>query len=206
MSKVDRKAEMREIYKPSAGAPAEVDVPELRTVQISGAGDPNTSEEYKEAVAALYALSYALKFRLKKSTGVDYTVMPLEGLWWLPDSQRFEAGRKSDMQWTALIVQPDEVTHELFEEVRDEVMRKKKDNPAIARAQLGTLREGRAAQILHVGPWDDEPGTIEKVHNFIDERGGSLTGKHHEIYLSDPTRTAPEKLKTIIRQPFGGDG
>lgn len=201
MRKVDLKAEMKDLYKPSAKSPIEVDVPKLRCVQLEGAGDPSSSEQYKDAVAALFAISYGLKFQLKKSADVDYVVMPLEGLWWLPGSERFDPSRKSDLRWLALIVQPDEVTEELFKEVRDEAMCKK-GNPAIEKATLGTLREGHAAQMLHIGPYDDEPRTIEKVHEVIADRGGSPVGKHHEIYLNDSSRTDPEKLKTVIRQPF----
>ncbi|MBI5310907.1 MAG: GyrI-like domain-containing protein [Actinobacteria bacterium] len=171
---------------------------------VDGKGDPNTSVEYEAAVAALYAVSYTLKFSTKRSpSGVDYKVMPLEGLWWSHDLSDFTTGNKSDWEWTMMIMQPDFVTPEDFEQARDAATAKK-DLPAAPKLRLEKFREGSAAQVMYVGPYSDEGPTIKALHEFIEESGYVLDGKHHEIYLGDPRRTAPEKLKTIIRQPCAG--
>jgi hypothetical protein len=169
---------------------------------IDGRGDPNTSADYQEAVQALFTLSYWLKFAVKRSGGGEYKVAPLEGLWWSKDMASFEQQDKSAWYWTALIRQPDEVTGDLFSRAVEEVTRKK-GLPAVAKAGLESFTEGRAAQILHVGPYSAEGPTIAALHRFIAEQGYQFEGssqKHHEIYLGDPRRTAPERLRTIIRQ------
>jgi hypothetical protein len=169
---------------------------------VDGEGDPNTSPAFTHAVEALYSLSYTLKFSLKKSPQpVDYGVMPLEGLWWADDPGAFHRKDKSTWKWTAMIVQPDFIDSKEVDAALHEVRRKK--NPAaLERVRLETLTEGTAAQILYVGPFADEGPTIQRLHDFIHAAGKELCGKHHEIYLSDPRRTAPEKLKTVIRQPM----
>ena len=171
-------------------------------LMVDGQGDPNTSQAYQEAVGALYSVSYTLKFMVKKGEMmIDYKVMPLEGLWWTEDMSRFSMDEKEAWKWTAMIMQPDFVTAELVEAAKDQAQRKK-GLVAISLTRFKVFREGRAAQIMHIGPYAEEAPTIEKLHEFIAAQGGTLSGKHHEIYLSDPNRTAPEKLKTIIRQPF----
>jgi hypothetical protein len=180
-----------------------VEVPEMIFLMIDGHGDPNTSSSYQEAVQALYAVSYALKFKIKRSSGFDYKVGFLEGLWWAPDLSAFATGDKSAWDWTMIIRQPDMVTDDLLTETIKEVQ-KKKDLPAAAKARLEKFTEGRAAQILHVGPYSTEGPTIAKLHTFIAEQGFTFDGQmqeHHEIYLGDPRRAAPERLRTIIRQP-----
>jgi len=197
-------SERERMYRASAGKPEIVHVPEMSFVMIDGHGDPNTSQDYREAIEALYALSYTLKFALKKEQGLQYRVGPLEGLWWAEDMAAFDLERKGDWNWTMMIAQPDAVTLDRFELARDEAWRKKQ-LPAIARARLERFEEGACAQILHVGPFSAEGPTILKLHAFIQEQGHSFDGKlqrHHEIYLSDPRRSAPEKWKTIIRQPL----
>ncbi len=190
-----------DLYAPSAEEPALVDVPALSFLMLDGSGDPNTSPEYQEAVQALYGLSYACKFALKKGpSGLDYAVMPLEGLWWAGDMAAFTAGARADWRWTMMIAQPEAVTPEFFQQVRDEAVRKK-GLAVLAKVRLETFHEGLAAQIMHVGPFSAEGPTVERLHHFIDEQGYARTGKHHEIYLSDPRRSAPEKMKTVIRQP-----
>jgi hypothetical protein len=202
--KVDPRRELKHLYGPSAKGVSVVDVPEMNFSMVDGEGNPNTSERYGQAVEALYAVSYALKFMVKKGdAGVDYAVMPLEGLWWADDMSRFSTSNKEAWKWTMMILQPGFVTAEQFEEAKEQVEKKKGPLSALASMRFEAFREGRAAQILHVGPFADEGPNIEKVHRFIEGLGREMTGKHHEIYLSDPRRTAPERLKTVIRQPFG---
>ena len=188
------------LYRARLGRPELVRVPETGFVMIDGRGDPNSSPEYSEAIQALYAASYTLKFALKKTTGFDYRVGPLEGLWWADDMADFSVARKSDWIWTMMIAQPDAVTNERFAAARDAAARKKA-LPALARTRLVRFTEGLCAQVLHVGPFSAEAPTIAALHAFIRSQGFDLSGKHHEIYLSDPRRSAPEKWKTIIRQP-----
>lgn len=201
MSKIDLKKELKHLYHPSAREVSVVDVPPLNFLMIDGAGDPNVSLEYQQAMDALFSLSYALKFRIKKSMGVDYTVMPLEGLWWTDDPSQFSMNNKEAWKWTAMIMQPEYVTLELLEEALAEV-RRKKGLPALERVRFETYHEGLSAQIMHIGPYAAEEPTIAKLHSFIRDNGYELNGKHHEIYLSDPRRTAPEKLRTVLRQPI----
>lgn len=202
MVKRDLKKEMKPLYNAKASRVVTVDVPELNFLQIDGEGDPNSSTAYKNAVEALFSLSYALKFAIKKGPlAIDYGVMPLEGLWWADDMEQFEQTPKSEWKWTAMIMQPEMVTETLVQEV-SEVVRKKKDLPALEQLRFEAYKEGRAAQILHVGPFSEEGPTIQKAHEYIREMGFELNGKHHEIYLSDIRRAAPEKWKTIIRQPY----
>ncbi len=200
MGKVDLKKELKHLYNPSAKEISVVDVPPMNFLMIDGAGDPNVSPEYQQAMEALFSLSYALKFRIKKDIGADYVVMPLEGLWWTDDPSQFSMTNKAIWKWTAMIMQPEYVTLELFEEVLAEV-RRKKGLPALDRVRFETLHEGLSAQIMHIGPYAAEEPTIARLHGFIRDNGYELNGKHHEIYLSDPRRTAPGKLKTVIRQP-----
>jgi hypothetical protein len=203
MPKLDLKKDLKALYNPSAKAISVVDVPPLTFLMLDGHGDPNTAPAYVEAVQALYALAYALKFRVKHADpAADFAVMPLEGLWWAADQSAFTAGRKDTWDWTMLILQPAAVTPALFAETLAEVREKKPDLPALARARLETYREGPAAQIKYFGAYADEGPTIANLHAFIADQGHTLTGKHHEIYLGDPRRTAPAKLATVIRQPF----
>jgi hypothetical protein len=181
-------------------APELIDVPELQFLMIDGHGDPNVSERYREAIEALYAVSYALKFALKRAGGPDYKVSPLEGLWWVADMTRFSTEDKSAWDWAAMIKQPSSVTPELVEETVHEVA-EKKQLPTVRELRFERFAEGPSAQVLHLGPYADEGPTIERLHAFIEERGYTKRGKHHEIYLGDPRRSAPERLKTIIRQP-----
>jgi hypothetical protein len=197
---VDLRRELPELYTAS-GTPALVDVPELSCLMIDGHGDPDTAPEYAAAVEALYSVAYTIRFALKRGPdAVEAPVMPLEGLWWARDMAVFTTGDKSGWDWTMLIVQSDHVTPQVVAEARDAASRKK-SLPAIGRVRLERFAEGRAAQVLHRGPYSAEGPTIEGLHRFIAEQGLELSGKHHEIYLGDPRRAAPEKLRTIIRQP-----
>ncbi|MGI8586682.1 MAG: GyrI-like domain-containing protein [Chloroflexia bacterium] len=202
--KMDLKKGLAQLYNPSAKEVTEIDVPPMRFLMIDGAGDPNNAPEYQEAVEALYSLAYALKFMLKKEQGVNYSVMPLEGLWWATDMSEFSVERKGDWQWTMMIMQPQEVDAALFEQALEQA-RGKKSSPALAKLRLELFDEGHAAQIMHLGPYSAEGPTVARLHNFIAERGytlDGLRGKHHEVYLSDPRRSSAEKMKTIIRQPL----
>jgi hypothetical protein len=202
--KLDLRKKLKQLYAPSAKEVVEVEVPEMRFLMIDGEGDPNTSAAYGEAVAALYAVSYALKFAVKEEVGVDYGVVPLEGLYRTDGRQgSFEEMQKDKnaWKWTLMIMQPEWVDGERYERALASVERKK-DLPGLRRIRFEALREGRAAQVMHVGPFSEEGPTVERVDRFIKERGGRMRGRHHEIYLSDPRRTAPERLKTVIRHPF----
>jgi len=202
MEKLDWKKELKHLYQPSAKEVAQVDVPTMHYLMVDGKGDPNTAQEYADAVTALFPVAYAIKFMAKKSRlAIDYGVMPLEGLWWANDMSRFTTGDKSNWLWTMMIAQPPFVTKSMVESAMAEVT-KKKNPAAIAKLRFETFDEGRCAQIMHIGPFSEEAPNIEKVHHFIESSGHQRHGKHHEIYLSDITKADPAKWKTIIRQPM----
>ena len=201
MQKIDYKKELKHLYKPSAKKAEIVEVPTMNFLMIDGEGDPNTAPAFAEAVEALYAVSYTLKFQVKKSSiGIDYGVMPLEALWWTEDMATFSEEDKDAWSWTVMIMQPELITAEMVEEAITQV-RDKKNPAALPLVRFESFAEGTAAQILHIGPFSEEGSTIAKLHAFIEESGYRREGKHHEIYLSDIRRAAPEKWKTIIRQP-----
>lgn len=200
MTKLDLKKQFRELYGPSARECSVVDVPDLKFLMIDGAGDPNTSVAYREALEALYAMSYTLKFLSKKEEDLDYVVMALEGLWWAADMASFSTVDKSAWLWTAMIMQPDHITDAHVATAHDEV-RRKNDPPALDKMRFEPFAEGLSVQIMHIGPYDDEAPTIARLHQFAADEGYVLRDKHHEIYLGDPRRSAPEKLRTVIRQP-----
>lgn len=200
METVDLRRGFFDLYSAST-TPTLVDVPKLRYLMIDGSGDPNTAPEYAEAVRALYSVAYTIRFALKRRAHpVDAPVMPLEGLWWVPDMSTFSVEDKSAWDWTLLILQPDQATPGVVDEAQATAIRTK-GLPRLDRVRLEAYAEGRAAQILHRGPYGEEGSTVEALHRFIADQGLALTGKHHEIYLGDPRRAAPEKLRTIIRQP-----
>ena len=200
MTTVDLKRELAEIYS-AAATPALVRVPELRYLMVDGHGDPNTAPDYAAAVEALYTVAYTIRFALKRGpAAVDAPVMPLEGLWWTPDMATFSVEDKASWDWTMMIALPPQATPDVVADARTAAQRKK-SLEAIGRVREERLAEGLAAQVLHVGPYSEEGPTVERLHGFIEEQGCRLTGKHHEIYLGDPRRAAPEKLRTIIRQP-----
>jgi hypothetical protein len=202
--KIDLKKELKHLYNPSVKEINFVGVPAMNFVMIDGSGDPNTSQEYRDAIEALYSISYTLKFTIRKAQGIDYGVMPLEGLWWTDDMSLFSPANKDIWKWTAMIMQLEHVTRDLFQTALEQVA-KKKDLPALSKARFQSFQEGRSAQIMFIGPYSAEGPTIEKIHEFIKDHGETFDGliqKHHEIYLSDPRRTIPEKLRTVIRQPI----
>jgi hypothetical protein len=199
--KVDLKKELKHLYQLSAKDVVQVEVPAFQFLMIDGEGDPNTSPKYAEAVEALFSVSYTAKFMVKKGARkIDYAVMPLEGLWWSDDMSAFTANDRSKWKWTMMILQPHFVEQAVIQSAMAEVKRKKALR-AVDALRLESFTEGRCAQILHVGPFTEEGPTIQKVHDFIEARS-ALSGKHHEVYLSDIRRADPAKWKTIIRQPM----
>ncbi|RIQ19576.1 GyrI-like domain-containing protein [Jiangella rhizosphaerae] len=182
-----------------------VEVPELRYLMIDGHGDPNTSAAYTEALQALYPVAYKLKFASKRELGRDYVVPPLEGLWWADDMAAFTSARdKSRWDWTMMLMTPPWIDQQLVEAAMAQAAAR--NRPArLGDVRLESLAEGRCVQTLHIGPFDDEAGVLARMHHdYIPGQGLRMVGKHHEIYLSDPRRTAPERLRTILRQPVAG--
>lgn len=202
MKKIDFKKELKHLYKPSVKSVGRVTVPGMNFLMIDGQGDPNTSQEFQDAIEALYSVSYALKFMVKKGDmGIDYGVMPLEGLWWSDDMSTFSVDCKEAWKWTLMIMQPEFISQTMVEGAIKQV-RAKKNPVSLSQLRFALFEEGEAAQIMHVGPFSEEGPTIEKVHAFIEESGKVRRGKHHEIYLSDIRRADPAKWKTVIRQPY----
>ena len=201
MQKLDLKKTLKHLYSPSAKEVVQVDVPTLRFLMIGGEGDPNTSARYANAVEALFTVSYTAKFMMKKGpSAMDYGVMPLEGLWWADDLSAFARNDRSRWKWTMMIMQPDFVPVDLLHAAMADV-RKRKNLPALEELRVEDFTEGRCAQVLHIGPFSEEGPAIQRVHSFINSTSG-LTGKHHEIYLSDIRRADPSRWRTIIRQPM----
>jgi hypothetical protein len=209
MSAFDYKKTQKELYLPTT-MPAIIDVPEMVFIMIDGYGDPNTGAEFKTAVEILFGLSYSIKMSKKGGNRpdgyFDYVVPPLEGLWWRKDGGVFSVvPDKAGFAWTAMIRQPEFVTGEVFEAAMVALARKKPELD-LSLARLEKFTEGLCAQILHIGPYDDEPATVAVLERFIASEGllsdFSDKRRHHEIYLGDPRKTAPEKLKTVIRYPI----
>ena len=202
MEKIDYTKQHKHLYGPSPRKVEVVDVPRMNFLMVDGEGDPNTAKAFSDAIEALYPLAYTLKFMVKKGgTGIDYGVLPLEALWWADDLSAFATGNKDAWKWTLMIMQPELVTGEMVKAATLEVARKKKP-VSLPLVRFEAFTEGKAAQTLHIGPFSAEGPTIERVHALIEESGSQRVGKHHEIYLSDLRRTAPEKWKTIVRQPM----
>lgn len=199
-TKVDLKRELP-CYRARRDSPEVLDVPDLRYLMIDGHGDPNTPV-YEAAVSALYPLAYALKFASRTELGRDYVVMPLEGLWWAEDMDAFTAARdKTRWDWTLMIMVPDWTTEEMFDAAVEKIASKAPPT-RLADVRMETLAEGRCVQALHVGPYDGEAELLRRMHHeFIPQHGLTMAGKHHEIYLSDPRRADPSRLRTILRQP-----
>lgn len=201
MAKLDWSKDLKHLYAPSAKTPVMVDVPPMNYLMLNGHGDPNNNPYYRDVVEALFSLAYTIKFMVKKG-GVEYAVYPSEGLWWVPDMRQFTVDDKSAWDWTMMIAQPEGVNTDIVEEGRRQAI-KKKGLALLEQVRFETYYEGRAAQIMHLGPYSAEGPTIARLHEFIAEQGYALSGKHHEIYLSDVRRAAPEKMRTVIRQPVG---
>ena len=202
MTKIDFKKDWKHLYQPSKLDFVVVDVPEMNFLKVDGHGDPNSAPEYTQAVEALYAASYKTKF-LSKKTGRDYVVPPLEGLWWAEDMDSFTSARdKSQWDWTMMIMTPEWITEELIDSAI-EAAAAGKDLPALGKIRWEPYREGLSVQILHIGSYDEEGPVLNRLHHeWMPANGYSFNGLHHEIYLSDPRRVEPHKLKTILRQPI----
>jgi hypothetical protein len=198
VTKVDLKKEIAS-YRARRGSFEIIEVPPMRYFMIDGEGDPNTAPAYADAIATLFPVSYKLKFASKRELDRDYTVMPLEALWWADDMSAFTDRRdKSRWSWTAMILVPDWITPELI----DGAIAAAADAPSIGMLRVEELDEGRCVQTLHVGPYDDETVVLAELHDrFIPSQRLVMTGRHHEVYLNDARRTDPAKLRTILRQP-----
>ncbi|MCE5286466.1 MAG: GyrI-like domain-containing protein [Pelosinus sp.] len=213
MDKLDYKKAYKELYQPKT-EPNSIDVPEINFMQIDGRGNPNEPDgEYQRAVETLYALSYAIKMAPKNGWTpagyFDYVVPPLEGLWWLDGGEAFDYSDKSKFCWTAMIRQPEFVTGEVFSQALS-LVKKKKPGLDLANVRLAALAEGLCVQCMHIGSFDEEPATLAKMKQYMEENGLvcdlSAARRHHEIYLSDPRKTAIAKMKTVLRYPVRGKG
>ena len=204
-AKVDFKKSMKEYYQPSSKEVVFVDVPEMQFLMIDGMGSPGDSKEYQDALAVLYPIAFKTKF-LSKGKSKDYVVPPLEGLWWAEDMDDFTEGNRDKWKWTMMIMQPDWISQDMIDEAIAITKEKKPElSPLLPKLRLEKYKEGKVAQIIHVGPYSEEGPTVQKVHDFIKNEGGIFDGhtqKHHEIYLSDPRKANPATMKTVIRQPF----
>ena len=211
MKVLDLKKDLKYLYMPSAKKVEIVQVPRLQFAMIDGAiekgFEPGNSPSFQEVTQALYGISYTLKFMLKKrkTNAIDYPVMALEGLWWVEDGV-FDITVKDNWFYTLMILQPDLITQDIFEEAREQVRRKRGDSPALSKLCLMSFEEGLCIQTMHIGPYATEPATVERIRAFALENGCrdsvGLGGKHHEIYLGDPRKADPAKLKTVLRHPI----
>jgi hypothetical protein len=202
MEKFDFKKEWLHLYQPPKKTFQVVDVPQMQFLKVDGRGDPNLAEEYTQAVEALYALAYRIKF-ISKAGGQDYVVPPLEGLWWAEDPKLFSSRKdKSRWDWTMMLMTPQWISEAAYHQAREEVSLKK-DLPALSKVRREGYHEGLSAQILHIGSYDQEGPVLTRLHTeWMPENGYDFNGKHHEIYLGDPRRVEDQKLKTILRQPI----
>ena len=201
MKKIDFRKTYGAYYFPPAKEVTAVTVPALTFAMVDGTGNPNTNPAFGRALEVLFAVSYGLRFALKKQGVADYRTGPLEALWWTAEDGTFDLDAGAEWKWTAMVLQPDVVTRSRFEDARSQA-REKRELLALSKLRLDRYREGLSAQVLHVGPYAEERPTIDRLHAFIRDRGYRLAGKHHEIYLGDPRRAAPERLKTVLRQPM----
>jgi len=202
MEKIDFKKKYPALYNLKNNTMSIVEVPEFSYLMVDGTGDPNNSTEFQQAIEALFSLSYTIKFMVKNGPlGIDYGVMPLEGQWYMDNMKEFSMERKSDWKWTIMIMQPDFITKEIVSEGL-KLVKSRKNLPSIDAVLFKKQSDGLCAHTLYTGPYSEETETIIKLHQYITHNGYKLTGKHREIYLNDMRRTAPAKLKTIIRQPI----
>ena len=205
MITLDLKKELKALYLPSAKQVELIDVPPLQFAMIEGAiergATPGNSPSFQDAMQAMYGIAYTLKFmsRQRKENPIDYPVMALEAQWWVEEGE-FDIQNPDNWRWNAMILQPDHINPEMFQEGLAQ-LRKKKPSPALDRLRLERFHEGLSVQILHIGPYAEEPRSLEKMDRFAEENGYHMHGKHHEIYLGDPRRAQPEKLKTVLRHP-----
>ncbi|MGF2950549.1 GyrI-like domain-containing protein [Microbacterium alcoholitolerans] len=202
MTKVDLKKTL-DRYRARRGDFRVVEIPETTYLMIDGHGDPNTSAQYTQSLEALYPLAYALKFASARELGRDYVVPPLEGLWWADDMASFTTARdKSRWNWTLMLMVPEWIPQEIIDAARAKVAAKKEPPARLGDVRVEALTEGLCVQTLHIGSFDDEAPVLARMHDeFIPDAGLRMSGTHHEIYLSDVRRVAPEKLRTLLRQP-----
>jgi hypothetical protein len=197
VKKIDLRKELKTLYTPSAKEPELVRIPKFNFLMIDGEGAPET-QQFHEAIQAIYNAAYTLKFTFKFEKNIDFPVMALEGLWWLRQGEPFQIGRREDWCWTVMILQPNIVTKVLLTKAIRKI-REKKEAPLLDAIRLESFHEGLSVQMMHIGPYATEPATMQQMEEFSKERGFVASGKHHEIYLSDPRRVKPEKMKTILR-------
>lgn len=195
-TKLDLRKQLKPLYTPH-GVEL-VQVPPMKYIMVDGSGEPG-GKDFQEAFGVIYNLAYTMKFRSKGLLKKDYSVMAPEGLWWMK-GQTFDQTRPKDWLWTLMVVVPDFVTEKMFSDAILEV-RRKKNPPGLEKARLVAFDEGLCVQAMHVGPYSTESETIAKLESFAKERGFRMVGKHHEIYLGDPRRAAPSKLRTVVRHP-----
>ena len=196
-AKLELRKTMKEFYNPPAGEVVLVKLPPLKYIMVDGEGEPG-GESFQQAMGAIYNIAYTMKFRSKRLLKKDYDMMAPEGLWWMKG--KIDMNKRDKWLWTLMILVPDFVTTKMFSDAVDEV-RRKKNPPGLDRARLETLNEGKCVQMMHIGPYAAEPESIAKMDAYAKEHGYKMVGKHHEIYLGDPRRAAPSKLKTFLRHP-----
>jgi hypothetical protein len=211
MKTLDLKKDLKYLYQPSAKKVEILKVPKLQFAMIDGAiekgMEPGNSPAFQETTQAIYSVSYTLKFMFKKrkTNAIDYPVMALEGLWWVEDGF-FDITVKDNWFYTLMILQPDVVTKDIFAEALESIRKKKGDSPALSNLRLANFEEGLCMQAMHIGPYATEPATVQRMRAFAAENGYrdrvGPNGKHHEIYLSDPRKADPAKLKTVLRHPL----
>lgn len=201
MDKFDLKKTLPEYFKVSAGKFSVVNLPKFNYFMVDGKGDPNSDPSYVQAIELLYGASFTLKFKSKNELGQDYVVPPLEGLWWAKDMKSFETRDKSKWSWTMMIMVPSHLSKSFVAQAKNAFHDKKADAD-VSKLRFDSLNEGLSVQTLHLGPYDAEGPILSKMHNeYMPQNNLVFNGLHHEIYLGDPRKTAPEKLKTVLRQP-----
>ena len=203
--KIDFKKDFKKLFLPPR-EPVVIKVPKYDFLMVDGQGAPK-GQEYQDALMAIYSCHFTIKFTLKfAKVGPEYTMPPLDTLWWLKGNRTFDIASKEEWFWTAMLMQPKHITQKQLKEAIATIKKKEKEkgtkhNPALGKIKLGQFEEGLCVQIMHIGPYSAEEPTIRKLHQFALDQVYKLRGKHHELYLSDPRRTKPDKLKTVIRQP-----
>ncbi len=203
MNKIDFKKEYKDLYRASAKKVSYIKVPEMKFLMVDGQGYPEKSPDFQPAIEALYSAAYTLKFMLKDEklqpkNYFDFVVPPLESLWWMEGSDCFDVEKHDDWRWTLMIMQADYITDDLIEKAKEEIL-KKKEVSYFKKMRFEKGSSGKAAQLMHIGPYNDVNRSIDILIKEFEEKGLKMIGKHYEIYLSDPRRVPPERLKTIIR-------
>lgn len=204
--KLDLRKQHKELYMPSAKEVVLVDVPEFLFLAVDGTVEtgvrPGDSGSFREAMGAMYGVGYSLKFmsKLRAEKPIDFTVMAVEGLWSTKSGEKFDFDWREPSFYTLLMMQPDHITSKMFEQAVADTCAKR-PNEALDRLRLERWREGPSVQVMHIGPYADEPATLDRMDVFAKEHGYEFHGRHHEIYIGDPTRAKPENLKTVLRHP-----